>query len=236
MSTNEVSTEILERFKKVSSATLYSAVGIRFGIKCFMEGVNPMTPGVRMAARARTLRCVPPRPDLHKEVVIGENSPEYRAMALCGPGDVLVVECMRFPYGASLGDVKLLHLQMQRADGLVTDGAIRDLDVVRTYGFSIFAQKRTPSASEYTLPYEENVPIQCAGVLVRPGDVIVGDDDGVVVIPLSMAEEVIAWTEEHEAAEEYVKEKILAESCRPGRHYPPTEATIEERYRVQGKR
>ena len=235
MSAIEVPVEILERFKKVSTATLYTAVGIRAGIKCFMEEVHPMTPGRRMAARARTLRCLPPRPDLQQEVSIGEESPDYRAMALCGPGDVLVVDSMRFPYAAVLGDVKLLQLQMQRADGLITDGAIRDLDVVSTYGFAIFAQRRTPSASEYSLPYEGNVAIQCAGVLVKPGDVIVGDDDGVVVVPAYMAEEVIAWTEEHEAAEEYVKKKILADNCRPGRYYPPTEETIEEMRRLHAQ-
>lgn len=236
MSAMEVPQEILDRFKKVTTATVYSAVRRNGSPKCFMEDVYPMTPGQRMAGRARTLRCLPPRPDLNREVQIGEDSPDYEAMALCGPGDVLVVDAMKIPYATILGDVKLLQLRMQGADGFVTDGAIRDLDVVKTYGFAIFAQRRTPTATDYAIGYEGNVAIQCAGVLVRPGDIVVGDDDGIVVVPAYMAEEVIAWVEEHERAEEYVKKKILNENCRPGRYYPPTEATIEEMRRLEAQR
>ncbi|MEK7214108.1 MAG: hypothetical protein AAB289_00725 [Chloroflexota bacterium] len=235
MAAIEIPQAILDRYKKVCSATVYTAVRNRGANLCFMEEVVCMTPGRRLAARARTLRCLPPRPDLRAEVVIGEHSPEYRAMALCGPGDVLVVDTMRQSYSTVLGDVKLLQLKSRRADGFVTDGAIRDLDVVSGYGFSIFAQRRTPTAREYGDAYQENVDIQCAGVLVRPGDVLVGDDDGVVVVPSHMAEEVIDWVEIHEAAEEYVKEKILAEGCAPGRYYPPTDATKEEMLRLRGR-
>ena len=232
----EVSQAVLDRFKKVTTATVYTAVRNKGSPLCFMEEVQPMTPGRRLAARARTLRCLPPRPDLHKEVVIGESSPEYRAMALCGPGDVLVVDTMRRPYSTVLGDVKLLQLQMQRADGFVSDGAIRDLEVVATYGLAIFAARRTPTAREYGDGCEENVDIQCAGVLVRPGDVIVGDDDGVVVVPAYMAEEVVAWAEEHEQAEEYVKSKILEEKCRPGRYYPPTDELKQQLRQLRARR
>ncbi len=236
MSVLELPQDILDRFKKVSTATVYSGVRRKGSPKCFMENVYPMTPGQRIAGRARTIRCLPPRPDLNSEVQLGENSPEYEAMSLCGPGDVLVVDAMNIPYATILGDVKLVQLQMQRADGFVTDGAIRDLDVVKTYGFAIFAQRRTPTAVEYAIGYEGNVAIQCAGVLVRPGDIIVGDDDGIVVVPTYMAEEVIAWVEEHEEAEEYVKAKILAEGCRPGRYYPPTDETIKEMRKAKPQR
>jgi regulator of RNase E activity RraA len=233
MATVEISQDILERFRKVSTATVYSGVRRNGSPNCFMEEVHAMTPGQRMAGRAQTIRCLPPRPDLNREVQLGEDSPDYEAMALCGPDDVLVVDAMRKPYATILGDVKLLQLQMQKADGFVTDGAIRDLGVVNGYGFPIFAQRRTPTATDYAIGYEGNVAIQCAGVLVRPGDVIVGDDDGVVVVPAYMADEVIAWVEEHEEAEEYVKSKILAEGVRPGRYYPPTEETIEEMRRAR---
>jgi len=224
----EVPQSILDRFKKVSTATVWSAVRNRGAPLCFMEEVYPMTPGRRLAARARTLRCLPPRPDLHKEVVIGEESPEYRAMALCGPGDVLVVDAFGKPYSTVLGDVKLLQLKMQGADGFVSDGAIRDLEVVKEYDLAVFAARRTPTAREYGEGVQENVDIQCAGVLVRPGDVLVGDDNGVVVVPAYMADEVVTWAEEHERGEEFVKEQILAEGCRPGRYYPPNDALKEE--------
>ena len=86
----------------------------------------------------------------------------------------------------------------------------------------------------WATPAEENVDIQCAGVLVRPGDVLVGDDDGVVVVPSWYAEECVEVVEEHEAVEAYVKEKILAEGVPPGKHYPPTTAMWDE-YRASKK-
>jgi regulator of RNase E activity RraA len=75
---------------------------------------------------------------------------------------------------------------------------------------------------------EVNVDIQCAGVLVRPGDVLVGDNDGVIVVPAAMAEEIVEWAEVHEEAEEIVKARIEAERCVPGLHYPPTEELKDE--------
>ncbi|MBI4339257.1 MAG: hypothetical protein HY680_04825 [Chloroflexi bacterium] len=225
----------LDRFKKVSAATVWTAVR-RFGSpRCTMEGLLPMTPGRRMAARARTLRTLPPRPDLQGEMPRGENSTVGQAIALCGPGDALVVDGMKQPASAPLGDVLLLQLKMQKADALVLDCGIRDLDIVRTYGFAVFALARTPNASENVMAYQFNVDIQCAGVLVRPGDVLVGDDDGVVVVPSHQAEEIIAWVEEHEEAEEYAKEKIVAENVRPGKYYPPSEEFIREMHRAKGR-
>ena len=228
----EVSSDILERFKKVPVATVWSAVNRQLGVPMpFMEGVRTFTPGKRLAARARTLRFLPPRPDIDSVTKRGEQSPEYCAMARCGPGDVLVADIMNRRYAAIGGDVKLLQLKMQKADGLVTDGAIRDLGVLEEeeYGLIVYAQDRTPyGGAPWAEPAEENVDIQCAGVLVRPGDVIVGDDDGVVVVPSWWAGECIDWVEVHEGAEALVKEKILAENVRPGKYYPPSDALKEE--------
>ncbi len=97
----------------------------------------------------------------------------------------------------------------------------------------IYARARTPYASApWTEPAEENVDIQCGGALVRPGDVLVGDGDGVVVVPSWFAEECVAVVEEHEAVETYIKEKIMAERVAPGKYYPPTPETWAE-YRAR---
>ncbi len=221
---NDVPQSILDRFKKVSTATIWSALNRKGYTRCFMEEVHLMTPGRRLAARARTLRFLPNRPDLQKEVRIGEGGPEYKAMSTCGPGDVLVCDALGIKYASIGGDVKLLQLKMNGADGVVTDGAIRDLDIVATYGFTIYARGRTPTGGVPLDPYQPNVDIQCAGVLVRPGDVLVGDNDGVVVVPSHLAQEVLEWAEEHEELEEVVKEQIQIEKCVPGRYYPPGDA------------
>jgi regulator of RNase E activity RraA len=231
---------ILERFRHVPVATVWGTVHAKAGVPLpYMEGVRCFTPGRRLAGRARTLRFLPPRPDIDAQVKVGEDSPEYRAMARCGKGDVLVADIMGKKYAAIAGDVKLLQLKMNGAEGLVTDGAIRDLGVLEdeAYGFAVYAQDRTPYGGRpWADPAEENVDIQCGGALVRPGDVIVGDDDGVVVVPSWFAEECIAYVEETEAVERYIKEKIVKERVRPGKYYPPTEATREEWRKLQGKK
>ena len=228
----EVSDEILEKFKHVPVATVWMAVNSILGVPLpFMEGVRSFTPNKRLAARARTLRFLPPRIDKEKDVKRGENSPEYLAMERCGPGDVLVADVMNKKYAAVAGDVKLLQLKMNNADGLVTDGAIRDMGVLEDedYNLIVYAQDRTPYGGRpWAEPCEENVDIQCAGVLVKPGDVLVGDDDGVVVVPSWWAEICIDWVETHEEVEAEIKNKILSENVRPGKYYPPTPEFKEE--------
>ena len=227
MPDKEVPQELLERYRKVAVATVFGGVRLKGYEPCFMREVRPFTPGARLVGRARTLRFVPPRPDIIEETQRGEESPEYRAMGACGPGDVLVCDAIRRKYGGIGGDVKLLQLKMVGAEGVVTDGAIRDLELVKEYGLTVFAGERTPAAGAGEVhPYEENVTIQCGGVAVRPGDLIVADDDGVVVVAKRIAAEVIEWAEEHDQIEEYVKGLIQEEGVAPGKYYPITEETV----------
>ena len=222
----EISPAIIERYRRVAVATVYGAVSERGYDPCFMRGVHARTSGAHLVGRARTLRFVPPRRDIQKETSLGADSPEYVAMGSCGPGDVMVFDAMGRSWASIGGDVKLLQLKMRGAEGLVTDGAIRDLDAVREYGFKLFSGGRTGAVGVPDVwPYAANETIQCGGVAVRPGDLIVGDDDGVVVVPASIAAEVIDWVEEHELAEEHIKSLIESEGVAPGEYYNP--ATFE---------
>ena len=229
----DIDQAILDRFRKLPVATIWHHVvrDARVALP-FIEGLTLYTPDQpRLAARARTLRYLPPRPDLIADVRDGEHSPEYRAMARCGPGDVLVCDMMGETRACVFGDVKALQLKMNNADGIVTDGGMRDLDVLRdeNYDLAVYARGRTPFAGEpWTEPAEENVQIQCGGVLVRPGDVMVGDGDGVVVVPSWFADDCVALVEEHEAVEAYVKQKIARDKVPPGRYYPPSPEMYEE--------
>ena len=222
----EVSQDILDRFKKLPVATIWSYVHNAIDVPLpFMERVYPYTKGQRLAARARTLRFLPPRPDLIAEKRRGADAPEYHAMTRCGPGDVLVADMHGASRSCIFGDVKALQLKMNNAEGIVTDGGIRDLGVMEDedYGLIIYAGDRTPYiTAPWGEPAEENVDIQCGGVLVRPKDVLVGDDDGIVVVPSWFAEECVSLVEEQEEIESFIKEKILAEGCVPGKYYPAT--------------
>ena len=122
----EVSQETLDGLKALPTATVYNAVR-RFGSpQTVCEGLINFTPGTRLAARARTLRFLPVRPDVVAERPTGEHSTEYVAMGRCGPGDVLVADISGARKDVVAGDVKLLQLAMNNADGVVIDGAIRD--------------------------------------------------------------------------------------------------------------
>lgn len=241
----QVTEAILERFRKQTSATAYSAVyrlpssgsGQWFATigwqRCLMHGVQPLTSGKRLVGRARTLRFLPPRPDLLEITRRGADSPEYRAMGECGKGDVLVVEAHSTdPYACILGNMKTRQLWHNKAGGIVTDGAIRDLDLIANdYGLAVFARQRSPMGNlPFIEAYESGEPVNVGGVLVMPGDVIVADDDGVVVVPCQHAEAVIDWIEEQEGAEEFVQKLIDKEKAPPGKYYPISEET-KERYR-----
>ena len=222
MAADRISQAMLDRYNNVSVATVFSGVGHLGYEPSLMRGVRTFTPGVRLAARARTLRFVPPRKDVLQETQLGEGSPQYRAMDLCGPGDVLVCDGMGVGHAAVGGDVTFLQLHMAEAEGIVTDASIRDLDAVKAYGLKLFAAGRTPGVGAPDIwPYEPNVTIGCGGVAVRPGDLVVGDDDGVVVVAKAIVEELIEWAEEHDEAEEYIKGLVQREGVSPGKHYTP---------------
>jgi regulator of RNase E activity RraA len=232
----DVPDTLLARFRKLPVATIWHSVHEDGGVLLpFIEGVRTFTPGKRLAGRARTVRYLPMRPDLMSETRTGETGPEYRAMGRCGPGEVLVADQMGFRWSAIAGDVKLLQLKMNKAEGLVTDGAIRDLGVIEDeeYGLIVYARERTPfGQGPWSEPAEENVDIQCGGALVRPGDVIVGDDDGCVVVPSWFASECADLVEAHEEDEAWIKDRILADRVPPGKYY--NQQTFAERRRARG--
>ena len=112
------------------------------------------------------------------------------------------------------------------AGGLVTDGAVRDSVALREYGFPVFSASTTAKQGPAEFwPWQVNDAIQCGGVLVRPGDAIVGDDDGVVVVPRSEVDEVIQIAHQREEVEEIVKAQLEVERCSPGKYYPFNDET-----------
>jgi len=233
-----VTDEVLEGLKKLPTATVYNAVRYFGSTLCVCEGLQNFTPGKKMAARAKTLRFLPHRADLKTDTPTGENAPEYVAMGKCGPGDVLVADLQGRTQDVVAGDVKLLQLKMNNADGVVIDGAIRDLDVLRDeeYGLIVYATARSLHGGPTVAPAEEDIQIQCGGALVRPGDVMVGDDDGVIVVPSWMAKDVLDHATEHEEVENYIKEKIRDEKVAPGKYYPPRPESFEEWRQVKKDR
>jgi regulator of RNase E activity RraA len=139
---------------------------------------------------------------------------------------VLVIDAMGWQYSSIGGDIKFFRLYQHQVGGLVTDGAVRDSNALMGYGFPVYCASTTAKQGPAEFwPWQVNDPIQCGGVLVRPGDAIVGDDDGVVVVPWAAADEVIEIAHEREEVEEVIKAQLEVERCSPGKYYPFNDLT-----------
>jgi regulator of RNase E activity RraA len=193
-----------------------------------IQGAKPLQLGQHMAGRAVTLRFVPHRPDLAQDKPQGEQSAEYVAIELCGPEEVLVIDAMGWEYSSIGGDIKFMRLHQRQVGGIVTDGAVRDSNTLKAYGFPVYSANTTAKQGPAEFwPWQVNDAIQCGGVLVRPGDAIVGDDDGTVVVPRAVVDEVIQIAREREEVEEVIKAQLEVERCSPGKYYPFNPRTWE---------
>ena len=216
-----ISEETLRILKNIPTQTLIDGLWVKGWPSTYVEGAIPLRLGQSMAGRAVTLRFVPHRPDLAGDKPKGENSAEYVAIELCGPNEVLVIDALGWKYSSIGGDIKFMRLMQRIVGGLVTDGGVRDSVVLKEYGFPVFSASTTAKQGPADFwPWQVNDAIQCGGVLVRPGDAIVGDDDGVVVVPKSEIEDVIRIAHQREEVEEVIKQQLEVEECSPGKYYP----------------
>lgn len=221
-----ITDETLSILKGIPTQTLIDGLWVKGWPSTYVEGARPLQKGQSMAGRAVTLRFVPHRPDLFSDKPKGEDSAEYVAIELCGPGEVLVIDALRWQYSSIGGDIKFLRLMQRKVGGLVTDGGVRDSVVLKNYGVPVFSASTTAKQGPADFwPWQVNDAIQCGGVLVRPGDAIVGDDDGVVVVPRSEVNEIIKIAHQREEVEEVIKKQLEIEQCSPGKYYPFNENT-----------
>ena len=221
-----ISDATLEVLKEIPTQTLIDALWVKNWPMGYVEGSRPLQLGQKMAGRAVTLRFVPHRPDLVDDKPRGDQSAEYVAFELCGPGEVLVIDAMRWTYSSIGGDIKFFRLMQRGVRGLVTDGGARDSVSLKEYGFPVYSASTTAKQGPAEFwPWQVNDAIQCGGVLVRPGDAVVGDDDGAVVVPHAIVDEVIQIAHEREEVEEVIKAQLAVEKCSPGKYYPFNDRT-----------
>lgn len=204
----ELTDELRAQLSSVAVATLSVALRKRGYHDVFIEGVSANHPGDRIVGRARTLRFIPARPDLFAEHGGGYNA-QKRAFDTVGPGEVLVVDARGERGTGTVGDVLALRAKVRGAAGIVTDGGVRDFDAVAEIGIPVFSQGPHPSVlGRRHVPWETDVTVACGGAAVQPGDVIVGDGDGVIVIPPHLVAEVAAEAAEQDAADAWVAERV----------------------------
>ncbi|SAL76764.1 ribonuclease activity regulator RraA [Caballeronia telluris] len=228
--TSALTPENRSRLRGVSIATLTTALFKRGFSNVCIQGVTPVNPAAsRMVGEAYTLRYIPAREDLDTLSVFADKThPQRRGVEEIPPGQVMVIDSRKDPRAASAGGILISRMMMRGAAGVVTDGGFRDTPDLRTLNFPCYAAR--PSAPTNLIHHHAadlNVPIACGDVAVYPGDVIVGDAEGVVVIPAHIANEIA-----EEAAAMTIFEDWVDARVREGRStfglYPPDEATRAE--------
>jgi regulator of RNase E activity RraA len=213
-----------EQLAKVSTATLCTALFKRGLRGQFIQDVRPLNPALpNMVGEAYTLRYIPAREDLNPISVFQDpRHPQRVAIEECPPGGVLVIDSRRNARAASAGSILVTRLMKRGVAGVVTDGGFRDSPEIARLPFPAYHQR--PSApTNLTLhqALDINVPIGCGDVAVFPGDVVVGDAEGVVVIPAGIADAIAAEATEMTAFEDFVTEQVLQGRSIVGL-YPPT--------------
>ena len=214
-----------DRLKTVSTATLCTALFKRGLRNQTLQDVRPLNPGAAtMVGEAFTLRYIPAREDLNPITVFqNRDHPQRQAVEQCPPGAVLVMDSRKDARAASAGGILITRLMVRGAAGVVTDGGFRDSAEIAQLAMPAYHQR--PSApTNLTLhqALDINVPIGCGDVAVWPGDVMVGDADGVVVIPADIADEIAAEAVEMTAFEDFVIEQVQKGRSILGL-YPPTD-------------
>jgi regulator of RNase E activity RraA len=206
---------------------------------CFMKGVAPMTPERRFVGRARTLRCLPTRPDVvAAQKTAGKPTPHRVAMDGISPGQVLVIEARGELGAAVMGDLLAARIKAAGGVAAVTDGCVRDVPALGQIGLPVYA-----AGANATLFANRHVamaidePVACGGVLVMPGDVLVGDAEGVVVIPAQLAPSIAKAALEMEELDAFLLEKIR-QGEPLARAYPPSAEVLAEyeNYRISKRR
>lgn len=224
--------ETRARLRTVSTATLCTALFKRGLRGQFIQGVHPLNPGGgAMVGEAFTLRYMPAREDLNTLAVFRDRAhPQRRAIEECPPGAVMVIDSRKDARAASAGSILVSRLMVRGAAGIVTDGGFRDSPEIAR--LAIPAYHSRPSApTNLTLhqAIDIDVPIGCGDTPVFPGDVVVGDGEGVVVIPAGIAEEVADEAVEMTAYEDFVSEEVLKGRSILGL-YPATDEAVAAQF------
>lgn len=224
--------ELIDKLAAIGSATVAGTLG-KAGIRNpMMAGLVTFNPGKVVVGHAVTLQFMPKREDKHwgDEYSSSPDRELHRvAIMACKPGDVVVVDARGSMTSGIFGEMMLTSYQAHGGPGIFIDGCIRDFPEVKKLDLGLWLKGVTPNYHTQTdiFPHAVNVPIACAGVFVIPGDIIVADDDGAVVVPFDMAEEVAEKSSTKSEWEIFSRMK-LAEGGSLAKYYPLDEVAQKE--------
>jgi 2-keto-4-pentenoate hydratase/2-oxohepta-3-ene-1,7-dioic acid hydratase in catechol pathway/regulator of RNase E activity RraA len=196
--------------RRVGTATLSSQLRARGIDHHAIGGLRPSRPELRLVGFARTLRYLPLREDVLARLGGADNA-QKRCVDTLQPGEVLVIDCRQDHDAGTIGDILALAAIQRGAVGIVTDGGLRDSAVVKALDIPVYSATAHPAVLGHRhVPVDIDLPVACGGALVLPGDVLVGDADGVVVIPRELVDEVAAGAAGQEREEEFIAERVRA--------------------------
>ncbi len=221
---------VRERLRRVNVSTLTTCLFRRGFRSRLIDGVRPINvDAARMVGEAFTLRFIPAREDIDVMAAYAdETHVQRRAMEECPAGHVLVIDARGDASAASAGDNMLGRLKARGVEGAVTDGGFRDTPDIERLAFPAFHQRPAPATSPIRFHAADlGLPIGCGGVAVYPGDIVVGDPEGVVVIPRELAREIAGEASEMTAYDEFVTARV-AEGRSLFGLYPSTPASRDE--------
>jgi regulator of RNase E activity RraA len=228
---SKLSPQTREKLKGVSTATLASALYKRGLRNQMVQGAVPLSPpkGGSMVGEAYTLRYIPAREDLNPMTVFrNHNHPQRKAVEECPEGAVFVIDSRKDARAASAGAILATRLMVRGCAGMVTDGGFRDSAEIGALDMPSYHQRASaPTNLTIHQAIDINVPIGCGDAPVFPGDVVVGDLDGVIIIPAAIAEEIAAEAVEMTAYEDFVIEKVRGGQKTLGLYPPTDESNLE---------
>ena len=206
---------LLEKFHTVPTTALSDAMG-RHG--ALSSTIRPIYEGIRMVGSALTVLCFP-----------GDNIMTHKALQMVEPGDVLMIDDGDYDTGC-FGHKSALHARSRGGVGVVASGSVRDVAMLRRDRFPTFSRSISPRAPQKNTAGSINVPVQIGGIVICPGDIVVGDDDGVVVVPLAMATEILEKAKFRDR-----REKESVDSAPGELPLDPTGATLKLDDLLKGK-
>jgi 4-hydroxy-4-methyl-2-oxoglutarate aldolase len=187
------SQHLVEEYKSLTASLVHEAIGREIA-NVMDPGIKPVWEGSKIVGPALTVQCFP-----------ADNLTIHKAVSLAQPSDVIVINA----YGAIAamwGSQMAFQAKLKGVAGVVIDGSARDIAELRNMNFPCFARYINPIGSAKANPGSINVPVQCGGVIVEPADIVIGDDDGVTVVPKEMASEVLKRARERESKEQAMRE------------------------------
>ncbi|HWD37167.1 MAG TPA: ribonuclease activity regulator RraA [Casimicrobiaceae bacterium] len=227
-----LSNETRDKLSRVSVATITTALFKRGLRNQFIQDVHPLNAGLpNMVGEAFTLRYIPAREDLNPIGVFKDRAhPQRKAIEECPPGAVMVIDSRKEARAASAGSILVARLMKRGCAGIVTDGGFRDSPEIAKLAIPAYHQRpASPTNLTRHQALDIDVPIGCGDAPVFPGDAIVGDAEGVVVIPAHLTDEIAAEAVEMTVFEDFVTEEVLKGRSILGL-YPATDPQTEREF------